>query len=78
MWHKIKHYPGSTVPLVKILPPAKWNIGEVLGLTWDCVDISDESIKNGLASVFINKEIQRVPRAAFEALEKKRCDLRFP
>ncbi len=53
-------------------------IGEVLGLTWDCVDISDESIENGLASVFINKEIQRVPRAAFEALEKKDVISVFP
>jgi integrase len=34
-------------------------IGELLGLTWDCVDISDESIKNGTAYIFINKELQR-------------------
>ena len=37
----------------------------------DCVEISDESIKNGTASVFINKEIQRIPRASFTALDKK-------
>ncbi len=53
-------------------------IGEVLGLTWDCVDISDESIENGLASVFINKEIQRVPKASFTALNKKDVISVFP
>lgn len=53
-------------------------IGEVLGLTWDCVDISNESIENGLASVFINKEIQRVPKAAFTALDKKDVISVFP
>jgi integrase len=53
-------------------------IGEVLGLTWDCVEISEESIENGLASVFINKELQRVPKAAFTALNKKDVISVFP
>ena len=35
-------------------------IGELLGLTWDCVDISPESIEQGRASIFIEKELQRV------------------
>ena len=28
-------------------------IGELLGLTWDCVDISSESIEQGRASIFV-------------------------
>ena len=31
-------------------------MGELLGLTWDCVDISPQSIEAGNASIFINKE----------------------
>lgn len=53
-------------------------IGEVLGLTWDCVDISGESIENGQASVFINKEIQRVQKESFSALNKKDVISVFP
>ena len=37
-------------------------MGEMLGLTWDCVEISDASIANGTAFVFVNKELQRVNR----------------
>ena len=43
-------------------------MGEMLGLTWDCVEISDASIANGTAFVFVNKELQRVNR---DALEKR-------
>ena len=31
-------------------------LGELLGLTWDCVDISPEAIEENRAYVFINKE----------------------
>lgn len=53
-------------------------IGEMLGLTWDCVDITDESIKNGTTHIYINKEIQRVSRKALEALDKKDIIAVFP
>lgn len=35
-------------------------VGELLGLTWDCVDLSEGSLAEGKASIFINKELQRV------------------
>ena len=35
-------------------------IGELLALTWDCVDISEESIMAGKAYIYVNKELQRV------------------
>lgn len=42
-------------------------IGELLGLTWDCK-----------ASVFVNKELQRVSKSAMQTLEKKDVIFVFP
>jgi len=53
-------------------------IGELLGLTWSCVDISQESIKNGVAYVYINKELQRVDRKVLQDLERKDVIFTFP
>ena len=53
-------------------------IGELLGLTWDCVDISEESIESGYASITINKEMQRVRKDALNALEQKDVIRIFP
>lgn len=43
-------------------------IGEILGLTWDCVDFSDESIRDAAAHVFVNKELKRCQKDSLEAL----------
>lgn len=43
-------------------------IGEILGLTWDCVDFSDDSIQDGIAHVFVNKELKRCQKDSLEAL----------
>ena len=53
-------------------------IGELLGLTWDCVDISEESISTGTASVTVTKELQRVSRSASESVENTDIILTFP
>ena len=53
-------------------------MGELLGLTWDCVDISSESIEQGRASIFVEKELQRVNRSAMEALNEKDIMFKFP
>ena len=53
-------------------------IGEMLGLTWDCVEISEESIRNGEAYIFVNKELQRASRDAMEALDDKDVIFKFP
>ena len=53
-------------------------IGELLGLTWSYIDISEESIKNGTAYVYVNKELQRVDRAALRQLEEKDVIFEFP
>ena len=46
-------------------------IGEILGLTWDCVDLSEETLASGNASLFINKELKRCEKSSVEALEKR-------
>lgn len=53
-------------------------LGELLGLTWDCVDISQESVAKGTAHIYINKEIQRVSREAMKMLESKDVMMVFP
>lgn len=53
-------------------------MGEMLGLTWDCIDISEESIKTGNAFIFVNKELQRVNRNALEQLGEKGVMFKFP
>ena len=53
-------------------------IGELLGLTWSCIDISDESIHNGAAYVYVNKELQRVERSAMQQLDDKDVIFAFP
>lgn len=53
-------------------------IGEMLGLTWDCVEISPESIENGTTHIYVNKEVQRVNRDVLKTLERKDVIAIFP
>lgn len=53
-------------------------MGEMLGLTWDCVDISEESINSNCASIYINKELQRISKAAVEAISSRDIYYTFP
>ena len=53
-------------------------LGELLALTWDCVDISEESIRAGKASVFVNKELQRVNKKIMKTLDSKDVIRVFP
>ena len=53
-------------------------IGELLGLTWDCVDISEEAISENRAYVFINKQVECVSKEAVEELDSKEVILIFP
>lgn len=53
-------------------------IGELLGLTWDCVDISDEAIEEGRAYIYVDKEVQRVDKSAIQELNGKDIILVFP
>lgn len=46
-------------------------MGELLALTWDCIDISQEAINAGTASIYVNKELQRVSRDTLNKLDSK-------
>ena len=53
-------------------------MGEMLGLTWDCVNISEEAIADGTASITVTKELQRVSRSASEFVENANIMRVFP
>ena len=57
---------------------ATLRIGELLGLTWDETDISEEAIAGNRAYVIISKQVERVSRDAVEALNSKEIILTFP
>lgn len=53
-------------------------IGEILGLTWDCVDASDESVSSNTATVYIDKELKRCNKSSLADLERlDRSTVRF-
>lgn len=53
-------------------------LGEILALTWDCVDISESSVKNQKVSVRINKTLQRINKKALEAINYRDVFFTFP
>lgn len=53
-------------------------LGEITGLMWDCVHISDEDIANDNAYVWIDKELARVDQDAIDALGDKDLLFVFP
>lgn len=53
-------------------------MGELLGLTWDCIDISEYSIQRNSASIFINKELQRASISSLDFLNNKDVIFTFP
>ena len=57
---------------------ATLRIGELLGLTWDDMDISEEAIEDNKAYVIINKQVERVSKDAIEALNSKEIIMIFP
>lgn len=57
---------------------ATLRLGELLGLTWDCVDISEEAIESNSAYIIVNKEVERISRNAVEALNRNDIIQIFP
>lgn len=53
-------------------------LGETIALTWDCVDISPESLRKGCPSIYINKTIQRITKEAAAFLDMKDILKVFP
>lgn len=52
--------------------------GEILGLTWDNVHISDDDIAKNDAYIQIDKELQRASKRSLEKLDKKDVYFIFP
>lgn len=46
-------------------------IGEILGLIWDCVDDSDESLKDGTTHVSVVKELKRYQKDSLRDFERR-------
>lgn len=53
-------------------------LGELQGLTWDCMDISMEAIEEKRAYIYINKELQRVRKDVLQELDAKDVLYVFP
>ena len=53
-------------------------MGEITGLTWDCLHIADDDIVNDDAHVWIEKELTRVDQRAIDALGEKDILSVFP
>jgi len=53
-------------------------LGEIVGLQWDSVDISDEAIENDKTYVYVHQELKRVSREAMEELGNKDVKYIFP
>ena len=53
-------------------------LGEITGLQWDCVDISDRAIANDDASIRIERELERVDQEAINALGNADIIMVFP
>ena len=63
----------------ELLPmPPVLRIGELLALTWDCIDISPEAIEEDRAYLIVNKEVQRVSKEAMKDLDHKDIIIVFP
>lgn len=53
-------------------------IGELLALTWDCLNLSEETILDGTSYLYVDKELQRVERQSLQELDAKDVKFQFP
>lgn len=53
-------------------------LGEMMGLTWDCVTIDEVSIKDNNASIYVEKELMRVSKNALQKLSERDVLKIFP
>ena len=53
-------------------------LGEILGLTWDCVHISDELINSNSAWIYVDKQLQRITVEAAKAIDSDSIRFKFP
>ena len=53
-------------------------LGEILGLTWNNVHISDELVDSNSAWLYVDKQLQRVSLKSLETIANNNVFLRFP
>lgn len=53
-------------------------MGEMLGLTWDYIDIPENAIAENRTYIYVDKEVQRVEKSALQELRCKDVILVFP
>jgi integrase len=53
-------------------------IGEILGLTWDGVDVSDSALESNSCHLLVSKELQRINIEYIDKLQANEIFFRFP
>lgn len=69
---------GKLYVAINLAFACSMRMGEITGLTWDCLHISDEDIAADNAYVWIEKELTRVDQKAIDALGEKDVIFVFP
>lgn len=69
---------GKLYVAINLAFACSMRMGEITGLQWDCVHISDEDIVSDNAYVWIDKELARVDQDAIDALGNKDILFVFP
>lgn len=69
---------GKLYVAINLAFACSMRLGEITGLMWDCVHISDDDIANDNAYVWIDKELARVDQDAIDALGEKDLLFVFP
>jgi integrase len=62
---------GKLYVAINLAFACSMRVGEILGLTWDNVHISDSNIASDNAYVYVDKELSRASKRAIETLNKK-------
>lgn len=62
---------GKLYVAINLAFACSMRVGEILGLTWDNVHISDSDIASDNAYVYVDKELARASKRAIESLNKK-------
>ena len=69
---------GKLYVAINLAFACSMRLGEITGLQWDCVHISEQDIANDNAYVYIDKELARVDQKAIDAVGQKDISFVFP
>ncbi|MFR6229168.1 MAG: tyrosine-type recombinase/integrase [Enterocloster sp.] len=69
---------GKLYVAINLAFACSMRLGEITGLQWDCVHISDQDIASDNAYVYIDKELARVDQKAIDAVGQKDIIFVFP